>query len=189
MGPTPERPTFLVPSSSLGGAAPVNDPQDSESDSDHESLVQVRYRFYGPLSSLYIPSCIFVLYAYKPQVQLKAVMQNVRKLEASLRQMRKQKLQLQRELDDYEDVTPIMSRKRTSVNIETNIKIRNLEARVEELEKVESLCSLCLSPEISPTSLAEKLAVEQEGQAGMFHMHSKSAPSQSSVATGERTTG
>jgi hypothetical protein len=135
MATTPKRPRASV--------APVDGPQDSGSDSDHESLVQVRRRCCGSVSSLYIPSCIFILHVHKPPVQLKALMQNVRKLEETMRQMRKQKLQLQRKLDDYEDSSPITPRKRTSTNILTNIKIRNLETRVEELEKVAQLHSLC----------------------------------------------
>lgn len=63
-------------------------------------------------------------------------MRNVRELENNLKMMRKQNIQLQQKLDGYEDDTPITPRKRTSVNIETKVKIRNLEARVEELEKV-----------------------------------------------------
>lgn len=63
-------------------------------------------------------------------------MRNVRKLEENLRLLKKKNGELQQQLDAYKGGAPTTPRKRAPMNVETTIKMRDLESRVEELEKV-----------------------------------------------------
>ncbi|KXN89577.1 hypothetical protein AN958_05444 [Leucoagaricus sp. SymC.cos] len=83
---------------------------EEESDSDEESVVQI---------------------------QLKSFARNLKKLETNLKEMRKQNQKLQRQLDVYKDGAPTTPKKRAAANVETTIKIQEMEERIKELERIQ----------------------------------------------------
>ncbi|KAF5364095.1 hypothetical protein D9756_000373 [Leucocoprinus leucothites] len=66
---------------------------------------------------------------------MKAFMRNVRKLEGSLKQLWKENRNLKRQLDVYKEGAPTTPRRRTAANIENEIRMQNLEDKIEKLEE------------------------------------------------------
>lgn len=63
-------------------------------------------------------------------------MGSVRKLEEDVKKLRKKNRELQDQVNAYQDEVPVTPRKRRSTNVESTIKVQNLENRIKELEQV-----------------------------------------------------
>lgn len=67
---------------------------------------------------------------------MKTFMGSVRKLEEDVKRLRKKNRELQEQVNAYRDEVPVTPRKRRSTNVESTIKVQNLENRIKELEQV-----------------------------------------------------
>ncbi|KAJ3566312.1 hypothetical protein NP233_g7082 [Leucocoprinus birnbaumii] len=67
------------------------------------------------------------------QIQLKAFIRNIKGLEANLKKMQKENENLKRQLDIYKEGAPTTPRRRAAANVEHQIRMQELEGKVEKL--------------------------------------------------------